>query len=108
MDDFTHKTITQILNQLAKERFPNQSPRQALANETHLSQTIIQRYFRGISLGEPSKGFRKLLRTLLKDKDPGYTAIVLTAYLEYVLGKHGSRGGSPELHAAATYLKELP
>ena len=107
MDDFTGKKFTQILNQLAKEELPNQSPRQALKDTIGCSDTIIHRYFRGISLGGPSKYFQKLLAVLLKDKEPSYIAIVLAAYLEFILGKHGKRSGSPELQSGATYLKEL-
>lgn len=104
MDDFTGKKFTQILNQLAKEKLPKPLPRKALASEIGYCDTIVERYFRGISLGAPSKGFQQLLTTLLKDKEPRYAAIVLAAYLEFTLGKEG---GSPELQSAATYLKEL-
>ena len=67
MDDFTGKKFTQILNQLAREELPNQSPRQALMDKIGCSDTIIHRYFRGISLGGPSNYFQKLLTVLLKD-----------------------------------------
>jgi len=106
-DDFTGKTFTQILNRLAKEKLPKPLARKTLANEIGCSNTIVERYFRGISLGAPSKGFQQLLTTLLKDKEPRYAAIVLAAYLEFTLGKHSKEGGSPELQSAATYLKEL-
>lgn len=106
MDDFTDKVFTQLLNQLAKQKLPHQSPRRkALASEIHHSETIVHRYFQGDRLGGPSKGFQQLLSVLLKDKGPSYTATVLAAYLEFVL-KH-SGDSSAELQSAATYLKEL-
>jgi hypothetical protein len=107
MDDFTDKTFIEILNQLAKEKFPNKKPRKAVADATGASETIINRYFAGHSLGEPAKYLPHVLSTLLKHKDPGYAAIVLASYLEFMLSSHKGAKSLPELGTAATYLKEL-
>ena len=105
-DNFTTRDFKKLLNELVKRRFPTETPRPALAEKIKLTETMVQRYFRGLGLGAPSKGFQKTLGYLFKDESPSRTAFVLAAYLEFVLKKTGGTN-SPELQTAVTYLKEL-